>query len=92
MKATKLLFVEDDLFAADAIKSFPESRCSSTSMATGAEEAYEIFKRVFRYSNNRYLSTWQKRNIAYQDDKAIESKYDSLRYFRRQLFEQYKRG
>jgi DNA-binding NtrC family response regulator len=45
MKAKKLLFVEDNLFAAEAIKSFLESRCSGVSMATSAEEAYEIFKK-----------------------------------------------
>lgn len=44
MKDKKLLFVEDNLFAAEAIKSFLESRCSVVSMALNAEEAYEAFR------------------------------------------------
>jgi len=45
MKDKKLLFVEDNIFAAEAIKSFLTNRCSGVSMALSAEEAYEIFKK-----------------------------------------------
>ncbi len=45
MKNKKLLFVEDNIFAAEAIKSFLEGRCSIVFIAFSAEEAYEIFKK-----------------------------------------------
>ncbi len=39
----KLLFVEDNIVAAEAIKSFLSTRCSELSVVNTAEDAYELF-------------------------------------------------
>jgi len=39
----KLLFVEDNMVAAEALKSFLSSRCNELAVAHSAEDAYEMF-------------------------------------------------
>jgi len=43
MHRKKLLFVEDNIVAAEAIKSFLSSRCGELGVASNAEDAYQMF-------------------------------------------------